>query len=120
MHANRHRIACVVGLIALGLFPMMNSGCQTTRVAPFAGKYRAALAADDVVLAMRQADFSDDDILKYGTDVRNALATHGAARVEMSDLVRAIFVAQNDAIYVTTSTGKNFIYHIRSRPNSDS
>jgi hypothetical protein len=89
-------------------------------VVPFAGQYRTALVADDIVLVMRQAGFSDDDILKFGTDVRNALATHGAARVEMSDLVRAIFIAKKDAIYVTTSTGKNFIYHVQSESNSDS
>jgi hypothetical protein len=122
LHQERHGTARAAGLAALGLILMTLLGCQTaaTRVVPAASEIHKALAADDIVLMMRQAGFSDADILKRGTDIRNALATHGTARVETNDVVRAIFYAQKDTIYVTTNTGKAFFYQIRPESKSDS
>ncbi len=116
LHEIRRGTACVAGLAVLGLFSMALLGCQTaaTRVVPAASEYHKVLVADDIALMMRQAGFCDADILKYGTDVRNALATRGTARVEKDDVVCAIFYAQKETIYVTTDAGKAFFYQIRS------
>ena len=120
LHEKRRGTARVAGLAALGLLVMTLLGCQTAtlRVVPAASEQHTALTADDIVLMMRQAGFSDGDILKHGTNVRNALATHGTARVETDDVVRAIFFAQKDTVHVTTSTGKPFFYRIRSESKS--
>ena len=112
MYANRHKLTCLVGLITLAFIPIALLGCQTTRIAPFAGEDRTGLVADDVVLMMRQAGFEDEDIIAYGTELRNALASHGAARLEKDDVVQAIFVIKKEGVYVTTRSGKNFIYSI--------
>jgi hypothetical protein len=117
-HEKQRGMARIAGLVALVLFPVMLPGCQTAtmRVVPIASEHHMALAADDIVLMMRQAGFTDSEILKYGTDVRNALATQGSARVEVDDVVRAIFFAQKDTVHVTTTVGKAFFYQIRPEP----
>ncbi len=110
----------MAGLVALSLFSMTFLGCQTgaTRVMPAPGEHHKTLSADDVVLLMRQSGFGDSDILQYGTDLRNALATQGVARVEIGDVVRAIFCAQEESVYVTTSMGKAFFYPIHAAPKA--
>ena len=91
-HEKQRGMARITGLVALVLFPVMLAGCQTAamHVVPTASEHHLALAADDIVLMMRQAGFTDSEILKYGTDVRNALA--------QGDLLKALQHCDNNPV----------------------
>ena len=72
----------------------------------------AALSSDDVVRIMRRAGFSDEQILKLGTDVRNTLLTSGAAQIKKGQ-VEAIFAVHGEYIFITTRLRGSFIYDLR-------
>jgi len=101
------RLRCVLALL---LTVAVLAGCQTIRVEPFAGRYRVGLTADDTVAIMRRAGLSDEDILEYGTELRNSLALRGAARIQKGDRLVALFVARKDDVIVATEDGTTFVY----------
>ena len=70
-----------------------------------------ALSADNVVTLMRRAGFSDQQILDLGTDLRNALATEGAAQVQVKDKVEAIFAVSGSQVHVSSYQRGSFIFH---------
>jgi len=71
-----------------------------------------ALSADDVVVILQRAGFSDSDILHTGADLRNGLAEFGAAQIESKGRVRCIFSVYGRKVYVTTSEHGSFIYEV--------
>lgn len=74
-----------------------------------------ALSADDVVQVMRRAGFSDEQILKLGTELRNALLYSGAAQVRLRDKVEAVFAVHGDYVFITTRLRGSFIYDAKKR-----
>lgn len=94
---------------ALGL--LFGPGCvHTTQVRSLGGSGGVVLDADDIVNMMQRAGFDDDKILETGTDLRNALAYSGAARIETHNTVEAIFSVSGTEIYVSTRANGNFVY----------
>ncbi len=72
-------------------------------------------SADDVVTMMLKIGFAEDQILALGENLRNALATQGAAEVRRGKEVGAIFAAyQNDTIFISTRRGGTYIYDVRN------
>jgi hypothetical protein len=72
-------------------------------------------SADDVVTMMLKIGFAEDQILALGENLRNALATQGAAEVRRGKEVGAIFAAyQNDTVFISTRRGGTYIYDIRN------
>ncbi len=69
-----------------------------------------ALSADDIVLLMRRAGFSDMQILDYGPKVRNDLAASGGSRVVSHNFVEAIFAVHDDTVYASTRQRGTFRY----------
>ena len=98
-------------LLFLALFP---AGCATNqshgRVDPLPSQQVVALSADDVVRVMRRAGFSDEQILEFGTDVRNGLASSGAAQVRVGKKVEAIFAVDGNYLHGTSRPRGSFIY----------
>lgn len=108
----------VIGLLLLMLLAFGLTGCgyQNTglQFIPVSNREVLALNADDVVQIMRRAGFSDNQIMQYGTDLRNGLAQSGAVEVRINKKVEAIFAVNGDSIYISTRLRGNFIFNIRT------
>jgi hypothetical protein len=108
----------VIGLLLLMLLAFGLAGCayQNTgiQVIPVSNREVLALNADDVVQIMRRAGFSDNQIMQYGTDLRNGLAQSGAVEVRINKKVEAIFAVNGDSVYISTRLRGNFIFNIRT------
>lgn len=79
-------------------------------VEPLPNRDVAGLTADDIVLLMRRAGFSDMQILEYGPRVRNDLAASGGSRVVSHNFVEAIFAVHDDTVYASTRRRGTFRY----------
>lgn len=94
---------------------MMSGGCATQRLAvvPYHNQNTVVLNAKDVVAVMRRAGFYDEQIEQLGLEFRNALALHGACRIGSVDRTEALFLTEDNSIYVTVRGRGNFFYKIR-------
>jgi len=108
----------VIGLLLLMLLAFGLVGCayQNTgiQIIPVSNREVLALNADDVVQIMRRSGFSDNQIMQYGTDMRNGLAQSGAVEIRINKKVEAVFAVNGDSIYISTRLRGNFIYNIRT------
>jgi len=114
----RRSVATGLGLALLTLSAAALAGCEQPdqmRVISVANRDIAPLQADDVVVTMRSAGFTDQEILDLGPDVRNALASTGAAMIRMGDKVGAIFAVDGNFLHVTTRRRGSFIYDLDKR-----
>lgn len=103
-------------IIALLMATTLASGCAQKKVSlvPLATPRVMALEADDIVRLMLYAGFERDDILEYGTALRNGLATHGAAQMRSNNRVKAVFaVLQEGMVHVSTVGRGNFAYNVQ-------
>ena len=96
-------------------------GCASTdsyssklRITPLSNKSTIALSADDVVQIMRQVGFSDEQILKLGTDMHDSLLQSGAAQLEVGGKVEAIFAVNDGFVYIVTRSRGTFIYNVET------
>lgn len=108
-------LLCSLAAVAL-------AGCQTLDqsawVQPVTNAEVVALDADDVVRIMQRAGFSDRQVLDLGTDVRNALAVSGSAKVRVGEKVEAIFAAVGRTVQATTRRRGGFIYNVDTQTTS--
>jgi len=110
-----------IGLTLLLLLALGVIGCGGTRrsgiqVIPLSSRSVLELNADDVVRIMRRAGFSDQQILDYGTDLRDGLAQSGAVQVKIGKKVEAVFAINLDhgpCVYITTRLRGSFIYNVQ-------
>jgi hypothetical protein len=61
---------------------------------------------------MRRAGFSDQEILDLGPEIRNTLASTGAAMIRIGDKVKAIFAVDGKFLHVSTRARGSFIYDL--------
>jgi hypothetical protein len=61
---------------------------------------------------MRQAGFSDQQILELGTNLRNALLHSGAAHIRLKDTVEAVFAVHGDYVLIASRLRGTFIYDV--------
>jgi len=110
----------------LGAFPLLlvlavalgASGCAAepnARVILLNNQDVVALDADDIVLLMTRAGLSSEDILDVGTDLRNGLASAGAAQVHAGRKVEAIFVVEGNFVRGASRTRGAFVYDTEKR-----
>lgn len=81
-------------------------------ITPLSNRDNAELTAEQIIDVMRLAGYRDSEIVNLGPYLRDALASSGAARVEMGNRVDAILVVEFDRIYVSTRTHGTFIYDL--------
>jgi len=84
-------------------------------VTPVPNRDVAALTADDVVLVMRRAGFTDDELLKLGPALRNAIATNGAARIRYGKKTEALVAVVGDFLHVSSRRRGSFIYDLKKQ-----
>lgn len=84
-----------------GLQIVAKSGREITRLNP-----------DDVVRIMQRVGFSDDQILRLGTDLHNALLLSGAADVYYGGSLEMIFAVDNQQVKIQSRSRGSFIYDI--------
>jgi hypothetical protein len=92
---------------------VMLSGCATDdqlTVVPCRNNSVVVLGPEDVVAVMRRAWFTDEQIEQLGLELRDALASHGAARVQAADCTEALFLTEGNFIYVTVRGHGSFFY----------
>ena len=75
----------------------------------------AALDAEDIVTILIRAGFSDEQIIQYGTDLRNKLSSSGAAQIHIKEKVEAILAVNSDCVYVSSRARGNFIYNYKEK-----
>jgi hypothetical protein len=101
------------------LLTMITLLCQVTacgsskRIAgiePFRNPAVYELSADQVVAIMREAGFSDKEILKYGRELRNALASQGGAKIMSSRYTEAIVIVQPGYICIVRRGSREILF----------
>ena len=112
-------------LMVLGL-----GGCgDQAKVVSLSNRDVAPLTADDIVRIMWRAGFSDDQVLEVGTDLRNSLASTGAAKImvgkkvdailtvgaDRGKKVEAIFSVDSHYLHAASRRRGSFIYDLEKR-----
>jgi len=104
----------LLALLALGVI-----GCARNstgiRVVALSNRHVLDLSPNDVVEVMRRAGFSDNQVLEYGTDLRNGLAESGAVQIKIGKKVEAVFAINlndGDYVFISTRLRGNFIYNV--------
>lgn len=72
------------------------------------------LSGDDIVAIMRQAGFTNEQILEHGTAVRDGLAQSGAVFMKIGKKTEAMFVIKGENIHISTLSRGYFVYNINS------
>jgi hypothetical protein len=118
---NRARADLItVGMAFASLLLVLNvAGCANNgtgaRVVALANRDVAALTADDIACVMRRAGFSDAQVIDLGTDLRNSLASTGAAKIIIGDKVEAILALDGDYLHAASRRRGSFIYELKTR-----
>jgi len=114
-----YKLASVVVITVLLLLALNFTGCAhppanaKLQIIPMSNHEIADLRADDIVLIMRRAGFSDDQILELGPDLREGLLESGAAQFKVGNKIEAIFAIHGDCVYVSTRMRGSFIYDVK-------
>ena len=116
---NSRNSSLTIMLTLLALLALGAVGCARNntgiRVIAMSNRDVLALSPEDVVAVMRRAGFSDNQVLEYGTDLRNGLAESGAVQVKIGKKVEAVFAINlndGDCVYISTRLRGNFIYNV--------
>jgi len=114
-HESRNSGVIIVSLLlALLAFGVVSCAQRGIQVVPLNNRNVLTLSSDDIVRVMRQAGFSDNQILEYGTDLHDALAHSGAAQIRIHKRLEAVFAINGDAVYISTRLRGNFIYNAKT------
>ena len=112
--------SCTRTAVLVAFAALFSSGCGgslfvDSGVEALPNRDVTALTADDIVCVMTRAGFTDEQILDLGTDVRNALATTGCARIRVGRKVEALFAVVGDCLHVTSRRRGHFIFDLKTR-----
>ena len=88
-------------------------------VIPYSTSHAIALAAVDVVSIMRAANFTDQQIYEFGSQIRTALMTVGGAQIQISSAKEAKVAVQfvvndDDYVLVNSLASGYFVYDARN------
>ena len=101
-------------LLALLAFGVVSCAPRGLDIIPLNNRNVLTLSTDDIVRVMRQAGFSDNQILEHGTYLHDALANSGAAQIKIRNMLEAVFAINGDAVYISTRLRGNFIYNVKT------
>jgi hypothetical protein len=110
---QRSGAMAIVKLVAAGALAATLAACSTTKfdsnlrltnqpVMAMGVGEAANVPAMVLASAMIRAGFTDEQILREGPGVRNALATSGGAQVRDEESILALFSVQNGLLYVSS------------------
>ena len=110
----KHLLIAIGVASVLTLLTLSVAGCANSRarVISLSNREIAALDADDIVRVMRRAGFSDDQVIDLGPDLRNMLASSGAAKIQVGNKVEAMFSVDGDSLYASSYRRGSFIYDL--------
>jgi len=116
---NSRNSSLTIMLTLLVLLALGAVGCARNstgiRVVALSNRDVLALSPEDVVEVMRRSGFSDNQVLEYGTDLRNGLAESGAVQIKIGKKVEAVFAVNlndGDCVFISTRLRGNFIYNV--------
>jgi len=118
MYKSRNsRVMIVLTLLTLLILGVLGCGRRRTgiQIVPLGNREVLTLSSDDVVEVMRRAGFTDEQVLEYGTELRNGLAQSGAVQIRINNKAVAVFAInreRGDCVYITNRLGGNFIYNV--------
>lgn len=105
-----------VSLAGLSIIILSAGGCATKyNVKWVPNQSGIALTAEDVVIFMDRAGFSEKEILELGSDVRNGLASTGAVRAYIDENTAAIISTDGRLVYVNSRERGSFVYDPESK-----
>ncbi len=102
-------------LLLVTFFAGLLGGCaffSDQKIEPIWSNGNAALAPDQIIEVMRQAHFSDKEIIRLGPKLRNALALEGGARVKTDKMTEALFMVNETTISGTSVKSGLFQYEL--------
>jgi hypothetical protein len=94
-------------LVGLAVFL---SACSGMKLVPVANEEKVPLDAEDVVLLLSAAGFSEQEILDKGRELRNKLARHGAVNLRSEGRTVVMFAVRSGLVHVVTTTVGSFVY----------
>jgi len=101
-------------LLALLAFGVVSCAPRGLDIIPLDNRNVLTLSSDDIVRVMRQAGFSDNQVLEYGEYLHDALSNSGAAQIKIRNRLEAVFAINGDAVYISTRLRGNFIYNVKT------
>jgi len=104
----------LLALLAFGVVSCAAHRGRGIEILPLRSKDVLTLSSDDIVRVMRQAGFSDGQILEYGTALHDALSREGAAQIRINKRLEAVFAINGDAVYISTRLRGNLIYNVKT------
>ncbi|MHC4122476.1 MAG: hypothetical protein ACYSSI_02795 [Planctomycetota bacterium] len=105
----------VMLILALNVAGCVDTAKQSTlHIVPLSNQDTLALNANDIVQVMRQAGFSDEQILEHGTNMHDGLSMAGATQLKVGNEVEAIFAVRGNCVYITSRMRGSFIYDVRT------
>jgi len=121
----RHKLTNTIFVLLLLALVIANlAGCTSTngpsaglQIIPLSNREVIDLNSQDVVRIMRRAGFSDEQILKLGTELRNGLAQSGAVQLRTGNenKIEATFAVHDRYVYISTRIRGSFIYDARKQ-----
>ncbi len=112
---NLIRSQFLISILVMACFFIV-SGCahQKAYIVPITNSDFAAPDAEDIVRILRYCNFSNEQIIELGKDLRNTLAKSGAAQIRVNEKTVAIFSVHDSDIYICTSQKGSFIYDLNT------
>lgn len=112
---NRLYISVSLTLVLVAL--LFVAGCSTTQynVKWVPNQTGIALTADDIVIFLNRAGFSQEEIFELGVGVRNGLASTGAVRAYIDEYTIAIISTDGKLVYVNSKKRGSFVYDPESK-----
>jgi hypothetical protein len=102
-------------LVGLGGCSRSRLPTRGTEVVALPNRQVVELNSDDVVKVMLRSGFPDEAVLELGTDLRNALAVQGSARIRIGKRTEALFAVVGDYLHVSSRTRGSFIYDLEKQ-----
>ncbi len=112
------RLATSVAAVTLAAVLLTLSSCATVTsshsIQQMTNRDTAELTAQQVVEVMERAGFSEREIIANGPELRNALATSGAAQIQRNRGVDSMFVVEGARVHVSARNRGAFVFDLNT------
>ena len=104
----------ILALSMAGCTPTTTSYSSELRIVPLSNRSTFNLNAESIIQMMRRVGFTDEQIRELGADLHDSLSQAGAARIEINNMVEAIFAIHDDCVYISTRSRGSFVYNVKT------